>query len=320
MRAYRWVSVFAAGLAFLALYPAFAGSYDLTVMRDALIFAMFAVGLDLFWGRTGILCFGHAAFFGVGGYAMALVTLSPDMPAPAVLGLLAAVALPALLAAIVGYFLFYGGVRGSYFTIVTLALSVIAQQVVIAWSSVTGGDTGLLGIPPLAFGSFDLSGDLASYGLVAVLLALLLAGLRLLTRGRWGQVLKAIGDNEVRAAALGHDAPARLTVAFVLSAAIAGFAGALYVSASGVVAPDMIGLALSTEAVAWVVIGGRGTLIGPVIGAVLVQRAQQEISSFNPVIWPMIIGLMFVAVAFLQSEAVERFAKRLASRKSEVAP
>ena len=80
------------------------------------------------------------------------------------------------------------------------------------------------------------------------------------------------------------------------------------------------GSALSTEAVAWVVVGGRGTLIGPVIGAVLVQRAQQEISSFSPVVWPMIIGLMFVAVAFLQSEAVERFAKRLAGRKSEVAP
>lgn len=320
MKPYRWVSVFAAGLAFLAVYPAFASSYNLSVMRDALIFAMFAVSLDLFWGRTGILCFGHAAFFGAGGYAMALVTLSPDMPAPALLGLLAAVLVPALLAAIVGYFLFYGGVRGSYFTIVTLALAVIAQQMVIAWSSVTGGDTGLLGIPPLAFGSLDLSGDLASYALAVALLALLLLALRLLTRGRWGQVLKAIGDNEVRAAALGHDAPARLTAAFVLSAAIAGFAGALYVSASGVVAPDMIGLALSTEAVAWVVVGGRGTLIGPVIGAVLVQRAQQEISSFSPVVWPMIIGLMFVAVAFLQSEAVERFAKRLAGRKSEVAP
>lgn len=320
MKPYRWISVFAVGIVFLALYPFFADSYDLTVLRDALIFAMFAVSLDLFWGRTGILCFGHAAFFGAGGYAMALVTLSTDLPAPALLGLLAAIAVPAVLAAIVGYFLFYGGVRGSYFTIVTLALSVIAQQMVIAWSSVTGGDTGLIGIPPLAFGSLDLSGDLPSYGLAVGLLALLLLGLRFLTRGRWGQVLKAIGDNEVRAAALGHDAPARLTVAFVLSAAIAGLAGALYVSASGVVAPDMIGLALSTEVVAWVVIGGRGTLIGPVIGAVLVQRAQQEISSLNPAVWPMIIGLMFVAVAFLQSEALERFAKRFAARKTEVTP
>lgn len=319
MKQYRWITVYVAGIAFLAIYPAFAGSYDLTVMRDALIFAMFAVSLDLFWGRTGILCFGHAAFFGAGGYAMALVTLSSGLVASTWLGLLAAMLVPALLAAVVGYFLFYGGVRGSYFTIVTLALSVIAQQAVIAWSSVTGGDTGLLGIPPLSPWGFDLSGDLASYALVAVTLALLLAGLRLLTRGRWGQVLKAIGDNEIRAAALGHDAPARLTAAFVLSAAIAGLAGALYVSASGVVAPDMIGLALSTEVVAWVVIGGRGTLIGPVIGAVLVQRAQQEISSLNPALWPMIIGLMFVAVAFLQSDVLERFAKRVAARKTETA-
>ena len=120
-------------------------------LRDALIFGLLAASLDLFWGRTGILCFGHAAFFGVGGYAMALVSLNADLP-------IGQPARPArrrrrrrLLAAVVGYFLFFGGVRGSYFTIVTLALSVIAQQAAISWSSVTGGDSGLLGIPPLAF-------------------------------------------------------------------------------------------------------------------------------------------------------------------------
>jgi branched-chain amino acid transport system permease protein len=247
-------------------------------------------------------------FFGVGGYAMALVTLSWSAPAAGFLGLAVAALGAAAVAAVVGYFLFFGGVRGSYFTIVTLALSVIAQQVAISWSSVTGGDSGLLGIPPLAVAagalSLDLSGDRASYVFVVVVLVAALLSLRALSRGRWGRILSAIGDNEVRAAALGHNAALRLTLTFALSAAVAGLAGAIYVAMAGLVAPDLSGLLLSTEAVIWVAIGGRGTLLGPVIGAVVAQRAQQVISSYNPSLWPLIIGCIFVMMVFALPDGV----------------
>jgi branched-chain amino acid transport system permease protein len=303
-----WLLALTLGVAALALYGFVASGYGLNVLRDALIFALLAASLDFFWGGAGILSFGHAVFFGAGGYVMALVTLNTNLPAVGLVGLVGAALAAALIAAVVGYFLFFGGVRGSYFTIVTLALSVIAQQAAVSWSSVTGGDSGLLGIPQLAFAigpfSLDLSGDRSSYVFVVVVLAATLLGLRALSRGRWGRILTAIGDNEVRAAALGHNAALRLTLTFVLSAAVAGLAGAIYVAMAGLMAPDLSGLLLSTEAVIWVAIGGRGTLLGPVIGAVVAQRAQQVISSYNPSLWPLIIGCIFVVMVFALPDGV----------------
>jgi urea transport system permease protein len=309
-----WLLAFLAGLAALSGYPAFADGYMLNTLRDALVLGLFAVSLDFFWGTTEILSFGHSAFFGVGGYAMALITLAHSGSAWALVGLAGAAGAAALLAAIVGYFLFFGGVRGSYFTIVTLALAVIAQQLVISWSSVTGGDTGLLGVPPLAIGSLDLSSDLASYWVAAICLAIALVGLWLIKRGRWGLVLTAIADNETRAAALGHNAAARLTLTFILSCAIAGFAGGLYVAMEGVVAPDMIGVLFATEAIVWIAVGGRGTLLGPVVGAILVQRGQQVISSYNPSLWPLIIGCLFVVIVFALPDGFSSLLRPLGAR------
>ena len=125
-------------------------------------------------------------------------------------------------------------------------------------------------------------------------------------------MLTAIQDNEVRAAALGHNAPLRLLVTFVLSAAIAGLAGALYVCMAGLVAPDLSGLLLSTEVIVWVAVGGRGTLLGPVLGAILpIQRAQQTISSFNPSLWPLLLGCVFVIIVFVLPDGILSIYARL---------
>ena len=313
----NWLIVFAASALLVIVYPFIADGYQLTVARDAMIFGLFAVSLDFFWGRTGILCFGQAAFFGVGGYIMALITLDTSMPAASLVGVLGAVAGAAVLAAIIGYFLFFGGIRGSYFTIVTLAMGVICQQAAISWSSVTGGDSGLIGIPSIAIDlagfNLDLGQDLSSYIFVALVLAIVVLALWHLSRARWGTILTAIQDNEVRAEALGHNAPLRLLATFVLSAAIAGLAGALYVSMAGLVAPDLSGLLLSTEVIVWVAVGGRGTLLGPVLGTVLIQRAQQEISSINPSLWPLILGFLFVIIVFVLPDGVLSISTRLKS-------
>lgn len=313
----NWLLVFAACAALAIAYPFFADGYQLTVIRDALIFGLFAASLDFFWGRTGILCFGHAAFFGIGGYVMALVTLNDTVPFASLLGIVGAIGAAAFIAAIIGYFLFFGGIRGSYFTIVTLAMGVICQQAAVSWSSVTGGDSGLIGIPPIAFDvaglSVDLSQDLPSYIFVATIVAVAVLALWSISRGRWGMVLTAIQDNEVRAAALGHNAPLRLLMTFILSAAIAGLAGALYVCMAGLVAPDLSGLLLSTEVIVWVAVGGRGTLLGPVLGAIFIQRAQQSISSFNPSLWPLLLGCVFVVIVFLLPDGILSIYARLKS-------
>ena len=148
-------------LAALAAYPLWGDDYDVAALRDVMLFGLFALSLDFLWGKTGTLSFGHATFFGLGAYGVAVVAIrfGLDPIYASAVGLACGVALAGLLALAVGYFLIFGGVRGAYFTIVTLALTIIAQHVAIGWASVTGGDAGLIGVPPLGFavGGIELS-------------------------------------------------------------------------------------------------------------------------------------------------------------------
>lgn len=304
-RRLRWgVIAVALLVALLALYPMQANYFALTLGRDALLFAIFALSLDFFWGKTGNLSFGHATFFGTGAYAMAIMTVTFGMGPPwgSLAGLLAGVLLAGGVALIVGYFLIFGGVRGAYFTIVTLALTIIAGHIAIGWSDVTGGDSGLIGIPPLEiplpWGSYVFMAPAAQFYLALGLAVVLLAAIWVACNGHYGRVLTAIEDDEQKARSLGYHTSRHLLIVFTLSAMIAGLAGAIYVSATGFVAPDMIGLLLSTEVIVWVAVGGRGTLIGPMIGAFLVFRLQQEVSSVDPKLWPLVIGGFFLVMVF----------------------
>jgi branched-chain amino acid transport system permease protein len=312
----RRALIVVAVIAALATLPLWAGAYSVATMRDVLLFGLFALSLDFLWGRTGILSFGHAAFFGLGAYGMAIVTIKSGLDPASVsfLGLLAGVGLAMLVAAIVGYFLIFSGVRGTYLTIVTLALTVIAQHIAIGWSDVTGGDSGLIGVPPLTLDLFGwryvLFDPAHFFWFVLALSALVLFSLWCALSGRYGHVLTAIEDNELRARTLGHHTDRHLLSVFVLSAGIAGLAGAVYVTGTGFVAPDMIGLMLSTEVIMWVAVGGRGTLVGPFVGAFVVWWLQQKISSIDTKLWPLFIGLFFIAMVFLFPNGVMSLGER----------
>src|SRR5262249_3125196 len=153
------------------------------------------------------------------------------------------------------YFLIFGGVRGAYLTIVTLAVSLVAQQIAVGWASVTGGDAGLIGTPPPGVAvlgrSYVFVDPVAQYWLVLGLSVLALVAFVLASRGHFGRVLAAIRDNELRARTLGYNTSSRLLLVLVISAALAALAGALYASLSGFVAPDLTGLFLSTEVIVW---------------------------------------------------------------------
>lgn len=309
-----WLFITLAILAALALYPAFGSYSGVSGLRDILLFALFAVSLDLFWGRTGILSFGHATFFGAGAYGMAVMTihLAPGTAWSSLAGLAFGVGLAGVIALAVGYFVIFGGVRGAYFTIVTLALTLIAQQIAIGWSSVTGGDAGLIGVPPLTLG-LSITGKVFYYLVVAVLFGIVLAlwaGLR----GQRGLVLRAIEDDERKAQTLGYNTPLHLLAVFVLSGLIAGLAGALYVTGTGFVAPDMIALLLSTEVIMWVAVGGRGSLIGAVAGTMIVWRLQQEVSTLSASAWPLFIGAFFLAMVFFFPDGLPAAAQKLWTR------
>ena len=185
----------------------------------------------------------------------------------------------------------------------TLAVSLIAQQIAVGWASVTGGDAGLIGTPPPGFSlrsfSYAFVDPAVQYWLVLGVAVLALSVLWLASRGQFGRVLAAIRNNELRARTLGYDTSSWLLLVFVSSAGLAALAGALYASLSGFVAPDLTGLFLSTEVIVWVAVGGRGTLVGPFIGAFVVIRLQEVISSCSTKLWPLLIGLFFVALVFL---------------------
>ena len=298
-----WILLTVALTAVAAGYPFWTDAYSLTVVRDALIFALLALSLDYLWGKAGVLSFGHAAFFGIGAYSMAIFGPMIDSGNAALVGLLAGMGIAGAVALVIGYFLIFGGVRGAYLTIVTLAISLVAQHIAIGWSDVTGGDSGLIGAPPPGIQIFDFSyimvDPVEQYYLILAVTATALLGLWLACRGHYGRILAAIQDNELRARTLGYNTSLHLLIVFVVSAALAAIAGGMYDMTSGYVAPDLIGLFMSTEVIVWVAIGGRGTLIGPIIGAFVVIRLQQEVSSFSYKLWPMIIGAFFVAMVFL---------------------
>jgi len=296
-------------LALLAAMPTLVGGYTLSSYRDILLLGLFALSLDIFWGRTGILSFGHATFFGIGAYGMAIASIrfGIDPYWVSLAGLLFGVGLASLAALAVGYFILYGGVRGAYFTIVTLALTLIANQIAVGWSSVTGGDSGLIGVPPFSVFGYSFGSSTASFYLALGILAVcLLTALRIM-HGRLGILLTAIQDNELKVRTLGYRTQFILLMTFVASAAMAGLAGAIYATGTGFVAPDLIALLLSTEVIIWVAVGGSGTLTGAVIGTFVVWQLQQKISSVSIAAWPIFIGSFFILLVLVFPKGLPAF-------------
>jgi urea transport system permease protein len=295
--------------------PWWASYYQITLIRDGLILGCLALSLDFLWGKAGLPSFGHAVFFGLGGYLYAVVATHLDSAYGPILGALAAVAGGAAFGLFLGLFLLRAGVRGSLFLIVTVALTQIGRQIAISWSAVTGGDAGLVSVPPLGFSAFSIEWVLfdpaAQCWFASVLSLSLLSALWLATRGRFGRILSAIANDETRALTLGINASWQLTLALTISTSIAALSGAVYVSMVGVMVPDLIGPLFSIEVVAWVFVGGLGTLLGPFIGTFLVWRLSQAISSYNPILWQLAVGAFFVMVPFLFPQGVLNIGRNL---------
>jgi urea transport system permease protein len=290
-------------LAALVALPQFLSPYNTDFMRDVLIFGIFALSLDLLWGRAGILSFGQSAFFGLGAYAMGLVGTRIVSPNPTYVGLVLGMVVPVLLAVVLGYFLFYGGVRGTYFTILTIAVTLVLQRIAISWVELTGGNNGIFGIASFTLTlpgwSHTIGSEAGLYyaALAAAVICYLLV--RSLASSSFGRVLTAIRDNERRTEFLGFDTAFYSLVTLAISAAIAGLAGALYASMVTFVSPELFGLAFATEVIVWVAVGGRGTLLGAFVGVLVVHTLRDRISTYNATAWPAVLGLFFLLVVFV---------------------
>jgi len=293
----------AALLVFAGLFalPALIDGYPIYILPQYMLYGMLAMSLGLIWGFGGMVSFGQAAFFALGAYAMGL-SMSSGIAVinPGYVGLLAAIGVSVLVASFAGYFLFSAGVRPTHFVLITLALSIIIEQLAVSQSRLTGGWNGMfinrmdLSFGP--FGSLALWDDMPVYFVVLAVTLTTYLLLRWLVGSRFGKVLKGVRENEDRMIALGYDPALYKTVAFAVSGAVAGLAGAMYGAHANFASPSIAGVLFSTQVVVWVAIGGRNSLLGALLGGLGVAYLANALSALTPAYWQLILGLLFIAV------------------------
>jgi urea transport system permease protein len=350
--------------------PLILNDFWLNRLAKYLVYGMLGVAVSLSWGYAGILNLGQGLFFGAGAYmlAMSLKLASPtslqssSTPVPDFMlwnselgavanlccisrasflwipfqyewfGLLMGIVLPTTVAALLGTLLFRRRIAGVFVSIITLAFVLMVRLLVIEEQPITNGFNGLTDLALLTIGNFQFDPyDRATYYLVALSLALTLVAARLLVETRAGLVLQGIRDDQSRARYLGFNVPAYQTFFFSVSAAIAGLAGMLYVVVAQFASPTFLDIAFSITMVIWAAVGGRGSLLGACIGAIVINMVEATASETEALldVWRVIVGLGFVlavlflprGIAGLGSAIADRiFAGLSGVRKNELVP
>lgn len=329
-------AVAAVGLAFLLLAPQVVELDTLLDLTVYMIMSILALSLGLVWGYGGILCFGQAAFFGLGAYAYAIAVFNLG---DSTLPFLLAIALPAAFAALLGYFMFYGRISDVYLGVITLTVTLILFNSVNSTAGPEyhigaarlGGFNGIPSIPPLNLpGNPDAALDLE--GMFYLSTGLLLAayfGLRALLASRFGRIIVGIRENERRAELLGYDPRAYKLATFTIGGALAGLAGCLFANWGAFVSPTIFGLAQSAQIIIWVIVGGRGTLIGPILGCVAMEWLTTTLGANQSTgtggladLWsnaPLVLGAILVGFVLLVPKGLvptlADAARRLALRR-----
>ena len=298
----RW-GWFIVGSLVLLLLPAFTGTNTPTLL---LIWALFALSLGLMWGFAGLLSFGHAAYFGLGAYTYAIASMNiGESTGP----LLLAIVLPAAVAAVIGAMMFYGRISDVYMGVITLVVTLILFK----FMGATAGDAyrigsarlgGFNGIP--AFPVLNVPGDPSVqifgtpfYYVVAVSLLLCYLLCRWILASFFGRVLIGIRENEARVELLGYSAPLYKTAIFTISAAMAALAGCLFANWAEIVTPGVFSLGASAEVIVWTIVGGLGTLAGPMLGAVALGMLKLLLGQQTLIDNSLVLGGILVLVVLL---------------------
>ena len=324
-------------LPFLALLPAdnplAISTYTLTLVGKILCYAVVAVALDLVWGYAGLLSLGHGLFFALGGYSMGMYLMrqASGEGLPAFMSFLSwtelpwfwtgtqhfawalclIVLVPGLLALVFGYFAFRSRIKDVYFSIMTQALTYAGMLLFFRNETVFGGNNGFTGFTTLLGFPVSATGTrIALFIATVLLLAGSLAIGVLLTRSKYGRVLTAVRDAENRLMFCGYDPKGFKLFVWTLSAVLCGLAGALYVPQVGIINPGEMSPTNSIEAAIWVALGGRGSLIGPILGAGIVNGAKSWFTVAFPDYWLFFLGLMFILVTLFLPRGVIGLLKR----------
>jgi len=309
-------------LLILIVFPFVAGSFQTNLMAKLLLFGVLAMSLDLVWGFTGILSFAHGVFFALGGYAMAYylklnlsatantygVTLPdfmvwnglkelPWFIAPLQIfpiAMLAMVAIPAGFAYIIGSFIFRSKVSGVYITIITLAIASALTTFFVSQQAYTGGTNGITDVSKLSLFGLVIP-PIGLYFIILAFAVFVMIASWWLTQSNFGLILRSIKENEKRIAYLGYDVASFKIFVWTLSAGIAGIAGGLFVPLNKFISPVYLAVAFGTQVVIWVAVGGRGTLFGPFIAAILLGQVQNYADRVTQD-WQLFVGILLVVV------------------------
>ncbi len=309
-RALSWRAVVVWAL--LAVLPAlpFMSKFYLLLAFDALLFGAIAMSLDLLIGYTGLVSFGHAAFFGLGAYASAVLLERGVVSLWACL--LFAVLVVGLYALVVGYF--STARRGIYFALLTLIFAEVVYTF-FRYTQTFGGSDGIQGLPPPRLvGGFAIDTPMRNYYLVLVYLGLAYIACRVLVTSHFGKVLVAIRENEDRARFLGYNVQRYKMAVCMISALLTGLGGALYPGRSAFATPDLMLWTVSGEFIIMVMIGGLGTLAGPVVGGAFFVLLQEKVSSY--VDWYFIvIGLVLIFIVLFMPKGLLGIRELLGGRR-----
>ena len=310
----------------------------ITFLGKCIAFSILAIGIDLIWGYTGILSLGQGLFFALGGYAMAMhlklvatggeitefmhtggLTELPAIWVPFLnlpLSLILVVAVPGVVAGVVGFFIFKNRVKGVYFSIISQALTWAAFSIFIALSPYTNGNIGITEIKSI-FGSTRGPANMDNlvllfYFALAILVVVFVLA-TILTKTKFGKLLVAIRDGENRTYFSGYSVSRYKTAIYVISAVLAGIGGAVFVNFNSGISPSQMTVAYSIMMVIWVAIGGRGTILGAVLGAFLINLGEYQIATGSMIeAWQFIVGGVFVVVIlFFKGGIVGVFTEQL---------
>jgi urea transport system permease protein len=322
---------------FAVIMPLILPVFRLKLLARFLSLSIVALGIDLIWGYTGLLSLGHGIFFALGGYAFAMY-LQLQLPEGQIpdfftlygveklpffwqpfysfpFTLIAIIVVPGIVAAFLGYLVFRNRIKGVYFSIITQASLLVFFNFFNGQQKLINGTNGLKTDTTKIFGLLAGSdqAQLIFYEvtIIFVILAFLLC--KWLTSGRFGRLLIAIRDDETRVRFSGYDPTGFKVLVFAISGAIAGVSGALYTVQSGIITPSFMEVAFSIEMVIWVAVGGRGTLIGPIIGTLLVNFGRSLLSEQFPEIWLFFQGALFLIVVTVLPDGIVGWWEKLSS-------
>lgn len=310
----------------LVFIPLFSSMYSQLVFGKFISYMIFALALDILWGYAGLMNLGFALFFGLGGYVLGIsLSCQNGLPAFMEFGGLTQIPLlykslqnipfaffmglfvPVAVAFILGLFIFYSKIKGVFYNLITLALAALFELLLATKQMYTGGSSGINGIAGgldkiKFFGRPITITGWYYIGLVALMVVYVLC--RLITKARFGNVIKSVRDNEARLQFLGYNPAVFKIAVFTIAAFFAGFAGMVYLPMTSFISIEAAGVSFSTMVLVWLAVGGRGNLTGAMAGALLVSFLQSKLSESFGNMWQLVLGVVLILIVYFLPKGI----------------